>query len=254
MNIAAKKDKILEHIALEKHIQSVLREDMRKRGSVTAVYNMNDPLPMPPSNGPITPINPKLSPENLEIMKMQQIHQQQLQQKHQMYLQDRLASQMAAPVHLLNVQQQPNGFVVQSFVPFTQQPIIRPSIFAGQPIQFAPPFVRDVPGMKEVRSSPAPLMSLNGLKKFFILKIVFFIYFFLFLVTSPVQEDRASDTGARSSRSSSFSSFANLPNTSRSSRSNRRSNRSESSSSSRYVQARPVKSVLSQQTIKRKQF
>lgn len=73
-------------------------------------------------------------------------------------------------------------------------------------------------------------------------------------MTSPVQEDRASDTGARSSRSSSFSSSANLPNTSRSSRSNRRSNRSESSSSSRYVQARPVKSVLSQQTIKRKQF
>lgn len=168
MNIAAKKDKILEHIALEKHKQSVIREDRRKLRS--AVYNMNDPLPMPPSNsnGPITSINqdtnvPKLSQENLEIMKMQQNHQQQLQQKHQMFLQDKLASQMA-PVHLLNVQQQPNGFVVQSFVPFTQQPqpTIRPNFYSGQPIRFSPPFSRDVPGMKEVRSSPAPLMSLNG--------------------------------------------------------------------------------------------
>lgn len=164
MNIAAKRSKILEHIALERHIASVSREASRRKGSVTAVYSMNDPLPIPSSicNTPIlvpVPLNqqdtnvPKLSPENIELMKMQQFHQQQLQQKHQMYL-----------------AQQPSGYFVQSFVPFTQQPMIRPNFYLGQPIhkpEFANPFGRDVPGMREVRSAPPPpLMSLNSLWSF----------------------------------------------------------------------------------------
>lgn len=145
-----------------------------KKKSVTSVFSMNDSsaLPLMPSASncdisiPSTSQDEniqKLSSENLELMKMEQNHQQQLQQKHQAYLQQH-ARQMA-PAPFMNVTQQQNGFVVQSFVPYQHQPIMRPNIFPGQPIlrpEFSHPFGRDVPGMKEVRSAPVPLMSCNG--------------------------------------------------------------------------------------------
>lgn len=190
MNIAAKKEKILEHIALEAHIACVSREASRKGGSVTAVYNMNDPLPMPPNICDPTifsPVQlhhqdknvPKLSPENIELMKMQQFHQQQLQQKYQMYLAQ--AAQQAAHQAAQQAAQQSNGFFLPNFVPFTQQPMIRPNFYLGQPIQH--PFGRDVPGMREVRSSctpPPQLMSLNGLWTYLIFESFFEFFLFVF--------------------------------------------------------------------------